>query len=69
MPKKYIVTGKNVRNVYLRTNSLNRAIAEAGDHKHAYIYIYKRNLDDHVIMREVVNGKKVPFGTIEKSVC
>ena len=65
MYKKYLVTGKDTRNVYLRTDYLRDAMTEAKKHKYGFIHVYKKYLSGYVIMREVLNGKQVPIGTIQ----
>ena len=46
IPKKYMVTGKDTRNVYLRTDYLRKATVEAKKHKYGFVHVYKPYLKD-----------------------
>ena len=55
--KRYIVTGKNQNNVYLRTDSLVKARKEAETHDNAQIWKYHSKQIGHTVLRVYENGK------------
>ena len=55
--KKYMVTEKESENVYIRTDSLQRAISEAKKHKYAIIFVFKSGLGAYDMIKKSKDGE------------
>ena len=61
MPKRYIVTGKDEKNIYLRTDSLKKAEEEVAKHSYTQIWKFETQKVGHLIFRVYENGKIVEW--------
>ena len=61
MPKRYIVTGKDEKLIYLRTDFLKRAVEEAAKHSYIQIWKFETQKVGHLIIRVYENGKLIEW--------
>ena len=55
--KKYKVTGKEYDNIYMKTDSLQRAISETKKHKYAEIFVFKSGLGAYDMIKKSKDGE------------